>query len=65
MTTIAMGLTVPGSPATLETTDVPVVERRQQRSAVSDADPSGIEVLGAPVLWSPLDRDTAQSEAVA
>jgi hypothetical protein len=65
MTIIAMGLTVPGSPATLETTGVPVVERRQQRSAVSDAGRSGIEVLGAPVLRSPLDRDTAQSEAVA
>jgi hypothetical protein len=65
MTTIAMGLTVPGSPATLESTDVPVVERRQQRRAVRDAGPSGIEVLGAPVLRSPLDRDTAQAEAVA
>ena len=65
MTTIAMGLTVPRSPATLGITDVPGVERRQQRGAVSDADPRGIEVLGAPVLRSPLDRDTAQPEAVS
>jgi hypothetical protein len=65
MTTIAEGPTVPGSPATLEVTDVPVPERRQQRRAVGDAGPGGIEVLGAPVLRSPLDRDTAQSEAGA
>ena len=65
MTTIAEGPTVPGSPATLEVTDVPVPERRQQRRAVRDAGPRGIGVLGAPVLRSPLDRDTAQPEAVA
>ena len=65
MTTIAEGPTVPGSPATPEITHVPVVERRQRRRALCDAGPGGIEVLGAPVLRSPLDRDTAQSEAVA
>ncbi len=65
MTTIATGPTVPGSPAIRETTDAAVVERRQQRRASCDAGPGGIEVLGAPVLRSPLDRDTAQPEAVA
>ncbi len=65
MTTIAEGPTDPGGPATRETTDAPVVERRQQRRAVNDAGPSGIEVLGDSALRSPLDRDTAQSEAVA
>ncbi len=65
MTTIATWPTDPGSPATRETTDVPVVERRQQRRALCDAGPGGIGVLGAPDLRSPLDRDTAQPEAVA
>ncbi len=60
MTTIATGLTGP-----LEITGVPVVERRPQRSAGSDAGPSDTELLGAPVLRPPLDRDSAQSEAVA
>jgi hypothetical protein len=65
MTTIAEGPTDPGGPATRETTGVAVVERRQQRRAVSDAGPSGIEVPGAPVLRSPLDRDSARPEVVA
>jgi hypothetical protein len=65
MTTTATGPTDPGSPATRETADAPVVERRQRRRALCDAGPGGIEVLGAPVLRSPLDRDTAQPEAVA
>ncbi len=65
MTTIAEGPTDPGGMATRETTDVAMVERRQQRRAVSDAGRSGIEVSGAPVLRSPLDRDTVQPEAVA
>ena len=65
MTTTATGPTDPGSPATRETADAPVVERRQRRRALCDAGPGGIEVLGAPVLRSPLDRDTAQAEAVA
>ena len=49
----------------MEVTGVPVGERRQQRSAGSDAGPRGTEVLGAPVLRSPLDRDTAQPEVLA
>jgi hypothetical protein len=65
MTTIATGPTDPGSPATGETIDAPVVERRQQRRVLCDAGPGGIEVLGAPVLRSPLDRDTAQPEVLA
>jgi hypothetical protein len=59
MTTIATGLTGP-----LETSDAPVVERRPQRSAGSDAGPGDTELLGAPVLRSSLDRDTGPSEAV-
>jgi hypothetical protein len=65
MTTIATGLTGPASPVTLGATHVPVVERRRQRSAGSEAGPDDVEVPGAPVLRPPLDRDTAQSEAVA
>ena len=60
MTTIAMGLTVPVSSTTPETTCAALVERRQQRGAVSDAGPGGIEVPGAPVLRSPPDRGTVQ-----
>ncbi len=65
MTSFADGLVVPGSPATLQTSHVLVVERRPRRSAVIDADRSGIEVVDAPFLRLPLNRDTVQSEAVA
>ena len=59
MTAIATRLTGP-----LETSDAPVVKRRPQRSAGSGAGPGDTELLGAPVLRSPLDRDTTPSEAV-
>ncbi len=65
MTSFADGLAVPGNPATLQTSHVLVVERRPRRSAVTDADLSGIEVVDAPLLRLPLNRDTVQSEAVA
>ena len=47
MTTFAEGLAVPGSPATLETSHELAVGRRPQPRAVTDADHSGVEVVGA------------------
>ena len=65
MTAIAEGPTDPSSPATPQVTDARVVQGRQPRGAVSDAGPAAVEVLGAPVLRPPLDRDTVQPGAVA
>ncbi len=62
MTTFTKGLAVPGSPATLETGDVLVVGRRPQRSAVSDADLSEMEVVVAAFLRLAPERGTVQSE---
>ena len=65
MTTCAEGLAVSGSPATLDSRHVLLVERRPAPSAVTDADLSGIEVVDAPFLRLPRDRDTEQPEAEA
>ena len=65
MTTFAEGLAVPGSPATPKTSHVLLVERRPQRSAVTDADPSGVELADPPFARWPRHRDTVQPEAEA